>query len=269
MNSRMIIRAAVLFVLSFFFFEFAVAQRVISFKDKQGKTLQAEIHEKTGTARRIFGLNLDTRQYGYDRSSLSAETVKELGKRLIDDYEEILKASSKNINLKKVDTDAQWWFVEFEQVVSGIPVYSSEIGFSVDPQGRVITLGATAHPNASITPGPRIPASRALEAAKERFQHDSVIVLLQPEVTILPIENDSAFTYHLAWRVQLLSIQPVKNVTYFISATDAQILSEIDNVRHNSIYGTVRGGYWPVRSTDTPVTTGFATTNVSLRTPLG
>ncbi len=61
----------------------------------------------------------------------------------------------------------------------------------------------------------------------------------------------------------------MKNVTYFVSATDAEILSEIDNVRHNNIYGTIRGSYWPVRSTDTPVVTGFATTNVSLTNSLG
>lgn|GEM_PF-3946546 len=195
MNSRIIIYGAVLFVLSIFFVEFSIAQRIIAFKDKYGKSLQAEIDQKTGTAKRIFGLNLDTRQYGYDKLALSSETVKQLGRRLVDDYEQVLKTSSKDIRSKKVDTDGQWWFVEYEQTVSGIPVYGSEIGFSIDPLGRVVTLGATAHPEAAITPASRIPSGRALDAAKQRFQLDSIIVLLEPELTVFPIENDSAFTY--------------------------------------------------------------------------
>ena len=211
-------------------------------------------------------------RYGYKRRNLSSETIKQLGERLIDDYKDVLKITSKSIKLKNVDTDGQWWFVEYEQIVSDIPIYGSEIGFSVDPQGYVVTLGATVHPGVSIKPVPHISPERALEVAKRRFQLDSIIVLHQPSLIILPIENDSTFTYHLSWKVQLISVQPLKNITYFIDATNGKVLRELDNViwcNDYRIYGTVKGGYWPVRSTDNPVTTGFATTNVSLMNVLG
>jgi hypothetical protein len=72
MNSKTIIRSIVFFVLVFFLLEVAISQSIISFKDKYGRTLQAEIYEKTGSAKRIFGLNLHISQYGYKRRNLSS-----------------------------------------------------------------------------------------------------------------------------------------------------------------------------------------------------
>ena len=257
MNTRMIIRAVVLFMIIPFLVEFAIAQRNISFRDKQGRTLKAEIDNKTGSARRIFGLNLDTRQYGYERSHLSSETMKYIGKRLIDDYEEVLRISSKNINLKKMETDGEWWFVEYEQTFAGIPVYSSEIGFTVDPQGSIITAGAFVFPDISVRTQASVSSVQALSIEKEEFGDESATLDNEPELFVLPIERETQYRYYLTWKIRLSSLKPLRDSVYFVSADDGSVVKRFSNIRHDVIYGTVKGNYYPQRSSDTPVRTAY------------
>ncbi|MDP2208408.1 MAG: T9SS type A sorting domain-containing protein [Bacteroidota bacterium] len=250
-------------------FENLQGQRIISFRDKHGNTLQAEVDEKTGSAKRIFGLNLNTRQYGYDRSSLTSETVKQLGKRLIDDYEEILKTSSKNVNLKKVDTDGQWWFVEYEQTFAGIPVYSSEAGFTIDPQGNIVTAGAVVFPNISIRTQATVPSFQAMSKVKEEFGSDSATVENEPELFIIPIEHEANYKYYLVWKIGLSSLHPLRDTVYFVSAENGSILKRLSNIRNDVIYGTITGNYYPQRSYDPPIRVAYPTTYIRMYDKLG
>lgn len=256
-------------LLSSCLLQLAMAQQVVTFKNKRGHTLQARIDAKTGTASRISGLRDDIRDYGFDKTQVSRQTIDVVAKRLISDYSSVLKVTSDIVRLKKADTDGSWWFVDYEQTFAGIPVYSSEIGFSVDPQGYIVTLGARAYPQVNVTPTPRVSASRAIEVARRYFLQENANLESEPSFVILPLENESSFTYHLAWKLQLISMRPLKNFIYFISAEDGSLLKEQDNVVHGDIYGTVRGTYWPVRRTDATVTAPFVTTNISLRNTLG
>ncbi len=138
-------------LLSTCLFQLAMAQQVVTFKNKRGHTLQAHIDDKTGTATRILGLRDDIRDYGVDKAQVTYQTIDAVAKRLILDYSSVLKATPDIVRLKKADTDGSWWFVEYEQTFAGIPVYSSEIGFSVDPQGYIVTLGAIAHPQSVLS----------------------------------------------------------------------------------------------------------------------
>jgi Zn-dependent metalloprotease len=99
---------------------------------------------------------------------------------LIDDYSDVLKVRSQHLKFKKADTDGSWWFVAYEQTYSDIPVYSSEIGFTIDPQGTIVTLGARAYPKIDISTSASISSSQAIENSKRQFQIDNVVVKDSP-----------------------------------------------------------------------------------------
>src|SRR5690625_5598574 len=66
---------------------------------------------------------------------------------MIRSYSEQLGISSRDMQVRNISTDGSWWFAEYKQQVRGIPVKYSEIGFTIDPEGYIVTLGAYAFPD--------------------------------------------------------------------------------------------------------------------------
>ena len=120
-------------------------------------------------------------------------------------------------------------------------------------------------------------------------------------LVILPVQKDQGASFHLAWRLRLFSLRPLKDVTYFIDARDGTVLRDWSNLRHahepkpggsvtstapptdsalrstataaaplgGTLSGTVTGSYYPELLTDSPVTTNFKTTEVEVYNTIG
>lgn len=258
-----------IFILTWLCFSFAYSQRIVSFQSKNGITLKADIDPKTGCAKRIFDIKENIHQYGFEKSGINYQTIDNLGKQLIDDYIAILKVSSQQVKPKKTDTDGSWWFVDYEQTYAGIPVYSSEIGFTIDPQGIIVSLGARAFPKIDVTTVANIMAPQAITTSIQHFQCDSIIVKEAPQLVILPIENDSSYTYNLVWKLELMSERPHKDYVYFVDATNGKVVKEYSNVMEAELYGYITGNYYPVRVNDPPVNGEYSTTNIKIYNVLG
>jgi hypothetical protein len=134
MNSKTIIRSIVFFVLVFFLLEVAIAQSIISFKDKYGRTLQAEIYEKTGSAKRIFGLNLHISRYGYKRRNLSSS-----GWLLVLVYGEGGPLSIKELSLKEeINPEIPIGFSLFQNYPN--PFNSNTVIYFTLPEAGMVSL---------------------------------------------------------------------------------------------------------------------------------
>lgn len=262
--------AACVLVVLLSVFQILPAQQSITFQNKHGVTLQAQIDPKTGSARHIFGLPDQIRQYGLTSTILNIKTVDNMGKQLIDDYSNVLKVSSTSVRLRKADTDGSWWFADYQQTLSGVPVYGSEVGFSIDPQGTIVTLGSLAYPSINILTSPTVTAQEAEQRAKAAFGADSVTVKTAPELFVLPVENSSGFTYYLVWQLELFSRNPLKDWIYFVSAQNGTIIKEQNNVRDSwNIHGRITGNYFPQHYYDQTLNVSYPTTSIKLFNYLG
>ena len=250
------IRCARIALLLQLVFTLSPSQSLVPFRDKHGNMNYAELDRRSGSAKRIHGLNAHIRDYGKKQSDLNEQSIRELAYGLVADYGSILKISAGEIHPAKIETDGAWWFAKFEQVHEGVPVEGSEIGFSIDGQGRIVTLGTHVYPNIAINITPRTSQQEALEAAKRNFTGTSPAVLEPPRLVILPDESGPENVYQLAWKLKLTS--GLESVTYFVSAANGEIVETRSNLSENSVSGTVKGSYYPDKATDTPVVVPFA-----------
>lgn len=250
-----IIRFACLALLLLSIFHLTRSQTLVSFKDKHGNVNYAEM-DGTGSVRRIHGLTAHIRDYGQRETELNVQSVQELAGSLVADYQGVLKISTNQIRPVKIETDGTWWFAEFEQVHEGVPVCGSEIGFTIDSQGRIVTLGSRVYPEVSAPTHAVVSGEKALAIALRKFGGEATTVAGKPELIILPRESGSKFVYRLAWKMTLRS--GMNSVTYFVSAEDGDILEDRTNVTESGVSGTVRGSYYPGKATDTPITVPFA-----------
>ncbi|MEX1011604.1 MAG: hypothetical protein WDZ29_06030 [Balneolaceae bacterium] len=233
------------------------AQERITFVNHRGVELEARIDERTGTADRIYGIREHVNEFGFEQEGLDSLAVVTVGGQIMDAYSEQLGMTSRDVIVRKIDTDGSWWFAEFRQRVQGIPVENSEIGFTIDPSGNIVSLGARAFPNITTLPPQNISKEEALRNAHEEFSEEEPDLVSGPELVILPEFDESGYSYFLTWKLTLRSLSPLRNVTFYVDTQTGVIQRQVSNLRDNNIYGTITGEHWLNSANDSPVTDGF------------
>lgn len=240
--------------------------QLASFYDKSGNHLVANLNPHTGSAHRVYGELPNISQFGFQKSALSKSSIQNLSHKFFDDYKNILKIDPVQVTLKQVETDGKMWFVSYSQSIDSVPVYGTEIGYTVNQNGDIISLGADAYQNVQVSTTPKIAREKALAVSKKVFAVDSIEVRNLGELMIYPLQKKDKTTFYLTWKVILFSLNPLKEIVYFVNASDGVIVDQFSNLRSAYNYGYVRRGYYPEHYYDTPVTAGnLQNVNVEIR----
>ena len=195
-------------------------------------TLQVERDPETGTARRVYGMTTDVEEYGLP---VEQATIPELSQAIFRDYAEVLGVDPDAFVVERAETDGELWFVSAAQTVDGVPVYGTEIGYTLNGRGELLALGAEAYPDIKVGTTPSVSATKALEVAQAAFGADSAEVKQEPDLVIFP-EGEGEVTFHLTWKLELFSHSPLRDVVYFVDARSGQVVHEYSNLLHHS-YG--------------------------------
>ncbi len=241
---------------------FAQGNRTIVI-DKYGHQLVVQINPKTGSAHRVYGILPPINQYGIQAKTLSQLSIEGLSKKFFADYGTILKVNPDQVKLRSAETDGKMWYVTYRQAVNGVPVYGTEIGYTINQDGDLIALGADAYQSIAISTTPALTSTQGETAARKALGVDPAETKSPGELIIYPVDTDSTTAFRLAWKIQLSSFKPLRNATFFVDAGNGQVVAEQSNIRHE-VTGNVSASYWPVRASDTPVQSGFWTTQIRL-----
>jgi len=159
-----------------------IGQELVSFRVNEHYSVNALLDERTGTPKQIIGLRDHIRDYGYEKEEITENVIKEIGSKVIDRYSDLLKIYPEDILIKNIDTDGEWWFVEYQQVFEGILVEHSDVGFTINPDGYIVTLGGRIYPDIPPQPQSAILSDNALTIASQRFDADTVEVRKGPQL---------------------------------------------------------------------------------------
>jgi hypothetical protein len=88
------------------------------------------------------------------------------GPLLVKKYQKFFGLQTDQLRLKGAEQVDGSWYVSYWQTVKGIIIYETSLGFSIDPQGRIQSLGAVLYPTVSFPEGFRITREQALNVAR-------------------------------------------------------------------------------------------------------
>lgn len=108
-----------------------------------------------------------------------------------------------------------------------------------------------------MSPSPQLSADDAVRIAQRQFGVENPEAIHEPKLKILPIIEQSDYSWSLTWEIRIFSLQPVKDITYYVDARTGSVLEEVNNIRHDTIHGTITGTYWPESANVNPTTEGF------------
>lgn len=224
--------------------------------DSNGNAFRLKINQKTGSPHRVYGMKANLNDYG----SINAKSIEGLSRQFIADKSKTLRVKSENLKVKQLSTRNGKWMVEFQQTHKGVPVYGAYVGFTLNEEGKIISLGSDSHSTINLDVSPAITAATALDVALLDFGDvDSVSVRKGPDLVVLPNETDKGFNYQLAYYAELISKDPNvdKADCYFINAEDGDIIGSASLLRYYNIWGKVQIKHWPQHDYDTQATADY------------
>jgi hypothetical protein len=127
--------------------------------------------------------------------------VQDIGTLLLNKYWRLLRVRPEQLVLRKAEKSAGSWFVSYRQSVRGVAVYDSSLGFSIDHEGRVRSLGAILYPDARVPAVSKLDREQALKIARAKLREtdESDHEMSAESVAIYPERRAGAVEYHRAY----------------------------------------------------------------------
>ncbi len=218
--------------------------------DQFGTASRLEINRLTGTAHRIWWSNPNIERFGFQRRQLNSQNVQALAIAVLSSYKDLLKVGPSHLVFGRAETDGENWYVSFEQRYKNLPVYNTSAGFTINAEGKIVSIGADAYPEVEVETVPTITDQQAEEIAKSDFAAADQDTIFHPSpnhLLVYPRTRDDAISYHLAYAIELQSNSPSKGLRYFIDAHSGAIVEREELFRDGiwNINGNVSGQYWP------------------------
>lgn len=160
-----------------------------------GQVLDVTWDPDTRTVRLISAAGSDLLEVR-DVGTLGRREIADIGALLVRKYGALLRIRPDQLVLRRAEKTGGTWYVSYQQTVGGTPVYDSSLGFSVDSEGRIRSLGAVLFPDAPAAAA-KIGRTQALRAARLHL-HDgrgSAYEVFAESLSIYPERKAGSVAY--------------------------------------------------------------------------
>ncbi len=211
------------------------------FLARHGENWQVRWYPGTGTPHIVWGEGLPLLPDG----DLTLEAVEKISRDFISANNDLFMVDQSELMLKdksiNLGQDNELWFIHFQRVVDGIPVYASDVYLRYK-FGRLVQFGSDCFPDLALDSRTEIDGLEALEIAQADcgFQHGVDTLESVGDLLYFPVQPTvgGAFQYHLVQKVNLRRVDGPQNLHYFVDAHDGTIVARWDYVFF-AINGTV------------------------------
>jgi len=196
--------------------------RILSFSE-----LQKNIGDMNDQKENLFGEITDIAQK-IELESIALSYMKE--NELIDEK------SISNLKLENIEKLENNWHVKYQQYYENILVDDSSISFLInDAEKKVISHSSNFDPDIKLsTVEPKITKEEASEIAKKDLNEsldnggDNNFDLKDSELVIYKKVNENSAKYYLTWKLNIISLEPLCDHSYFIDAENGKIIFSFD-----------------------------------------
>lgn len=155
------------------FFEAAGAANAIVPGERRvmhnGQALEVTWDAVTHAPQTISGIEDDLLEVK-NIAALTRAEIDGIGALLVRKYGSLLKVRPDQLVLAKAEKTGGNWYVGYRQTFRGMPVYDSSLGFSIDADGRIKSLGALLYPDVTAPAAVKVHRTDALKAARLHLQ---------------------------------------------------------------------------------------------------
>jgi len=129
---------------------------------------------------------------------LSRKEITHTGPQLVSKYQPLLQIQPDQLKLKGAEKILDTWYVSYWQTFQGVILYESSLGFSIDFQGRIKSLGALLYPNVQAPVTPKISHEKALKIGQGQIKDFKKLKcrLVAESILIYPVRKTNSVDYY-------------------------------------------------------------------------
>ncbi len=130
-------------------------------------------------------------------AKLTRNQITLTGPLLAKKYKKFLQIEPDELRLKAAERVGGTWYVSYWQTVKGWIIYESSLGFSIDPHGKILSLGALLYPQVALPEGTRISRDQALKIGAGQVPDfkKQAYTLLAENILVYPVRTPQAIRY--------------------------------------------------------------------------
>ena len=130
-------------------------------------------------------------------AKLTRNQITLAGPLLAKKYKKFLQIEPDELRLKAAERVDGTWYVSYWQTVKGWIIYESSLGFSIDPQGKILSLGALLYPQVPLPEGIKINRNQALKIGAGQVPDfkKQAYTLLAENILVYPVRTPQAIRY--------------------------------------------------------------------------
>ncbi|PJA97772.1 MAG: hypothetical protein CO128_10780 [Ignavibacteriales bacterium CG_4_9_14_3_um_filter_30_11] len=216
-----------------------------------GKQITVKENIKTGSPHRIYNFTKNYKDFGF-HINMDKKLKAKLTDKIMEDFSDLIKVKPKYLKLKSVETNELFLSVTLQQYYNDIPVWQSEVGYTIDNKGNLLSLGADIYPKIKISTNPGISSKFAEETALKDMKSSIERSTVKTGLLIYPDESKEIIEYYLTWKVEIKDSVNYDSITYFIDANNGKIIKSINQVMQSGwIGGYLKYKYFPQHYYDT------------------
>lgn len=131
-------------------------------------------------------------------SKLSRNEITYAGPQLVSKYQSLLQIGPDQLKLKGAEKISDTWYVSYWQTFQGMIIYESSLGFSIDLEGRIKSLGALLYPHVKAPQASKISHEEALKIGQRQIKDFKKLRcrLLAESVLVYPVKKKSSIDYY-------------------------------------------------------------------------
>lgn len=131
-------------------------------------------------------------------SKLSRKEISHTGPVLVNKYKPLLQIEPDQLRLKGAEKISDTWYVSYWQTFHGVIIYESSLGFSIDPRGRIKSLGALLYPHVQAPVSSKVSHGEALKIGQAQIKDFKKLKcrLLAESVLIYPVKKKDSIDYY-------------------------------------------------------------------------
>ncbi len=221
---------------------------------------------------RIYNLDYSIQQFGYTFSELNSMITEEIGRQIISELSEINITLTTDFNIKSNFNHNGKWYVSFLQISNNLPIKNSSIGFTIEENGKINTIGGhvfTNIPLETIIPIISIEESELLikEWLSNNYPSKIYTISSEPDLVILPTYNLIEPQFYLVYQFGVFNNSKLEK-TIYVDGNNGTIIKVENSFRNTeeffSNHGTIDILYKPNYISDYEYYQGFNNQLVSI-----
>jgi Zn-dependent metalloprotease len=145
----------------------------------------------------------------------------------------------------------KFYFVNLIQVIGGVEVWGSRLNLKTTPAGKIFLAGGEIFSDIDVNTMPSIPIESARQNACSGIIYNaSSDKVLDGGLYILPLIFDDEIEYHLCYKFDIATREPIADWQVFVDADDGTVIWREDMIRYETVSGNISGYMQPATAYD-------------------